>query len=199
MGNCMRKEILVAIIIGLSLGLIITYGVFTARQAWKISPVPSPGLAMLGATPNPNESSTLNILSPGDETVVTKKDIFVTGTTLANSLMVIFINDQEHITTADGAGNFSQEVQLETGSNIIAVHSINEDGSEVVSERTVIFATNSLLQDPSETASSSATLGESTTAGSPKPSPTGSSKLSSSPKPTPKPTPKLSPKPTPTP
>lgn len=148
----MRKEILLAIVIGLFVGLILTYGIYVAQTALRRTPSNDTQSQTLNASPEPSAGGNLTILSPIDETVQTSQKVTVAGTTIVNSFVVIFINDEEHITTADASGNFSIEADLELGSNIITVHAIDEDGQETTVERTVIV----VLSEPSDTASESA-------------------------------------------
>ena len=132
-----------AVLIGLSLGLFITYGIYTARTAGRqVNPNAS-------ASPNPSgdpeaNNSNLAIISPMDESVHTTPDLSVTGTTIANAFVVIFVNDEELLTTSDVSGNFSVETKLEAGSNIIAVHVIDEDGKTSTLERTVVYITEAM-------------------------------------------------------
>jgi hypothetical protein len=177
----MKKEVIIAVLIGLSLGLIVTYGIYTARRTFmtnnstKSLPSPTPP-----STPSPNNSS-LSVISPEDETLQFSKEVKVTGTTRSGSLIVIFVNEKNVVTRADQSGNFSIQTTLDEGSNVITTRAIDEDGKSVEDQRVVIFSTTS-LDDP--VASSSAKV-------SPSPSP--------KPKVTPKPTIKASPKVTPTP
>ncbi len=151
----MRKEVIVAILLGLSLGLIVSYGVYRARKSLQTSDTSSQQTDN-GASPNPSASphTSLVLVSPDDESIQTTKDVKVTGTTLPNALVVIFVNDKENITNADSSGNFSIETELQPNANVITVRSIDEDGNTAEEKRTVIFTNVSLDEVP--TASSSA-------------------------------------------
>lgn len=153
----MKKEIVVAIIIGLALGLAITYGVYTARRSLT-DPVANQVLEDLttNSSPQPSELSTLVITTPKDESIQSVKEVTIAGTTMPNSYVVIFINDDENVTNADESGNFSIESNLELGSNIITIHSLSEDGHDTIAERTVIYAVGDLNSATPEEASESA-------------------------------------------
>jgi hypothetical protein len=140
----MKKELLLAIVIGLTFGLIITYGIYRARMTLSQPPRTSQSSPTPTALPEDN-SANLRIVSPEDESVQSDKTITVAGATLPNSHVVIFINDDENITTADASGNFSIQGTLEAGSNVITVHVLDENGVTTVQERTVI-----LVSSPSE-------------------------------------------------
>jgi hypothetical protein len=177
----MKKEIILAIIIGLTLGLVLTYGFYTARRSLS-----GRGRPQLSATPQPTpgvDSELLTILSPQDESVQSKKEVTVTGNTFAKGFVVVFINAKEFITTADDTGNFSVIGELAPGGNTIHVTALDENGQSVSVERTVVFLTSDLLTSTGQ-ATPSAKV-----APSPSPSPKASLKATAVPKVTPKPSP----------
>src|SRR5258708_39285424 len=140
----MKKELDVGILIGLTLGLVVTYGVYRART----SLLNLPATQTTGENPSPTPSSsphnTLTLLSPSNESVQATKDFKVTGTTDPDATVVIFVNDKVKITTADKSGNFSLQAQLDSangGSNIITVRTIDENGNGAEEQRTGIFDT----------------------------------------------------------
>ena len=156
----MKKEVFFAIFLGLLLGVIITYGLYRARTTL----LSKPNTNILNATPSPlpktSPLGSLSITSPDDETIQSTSDLTVAGTTQANSFVVIIVNDEDHITTADASGAFSVEVTLDKGSNVILIKSMDEDGKLVEDERTVIYTTTS-LDDTEAEATESATKTES--------------------------------------
>ncbi len=143
----MRKEVLLAILIGLVMGLFITYGVYQARQANDQKTTTD--IQELEQEPEPTTSvektGKLAIYNPKDETVIDSSAIKVTGKASANSYIVIYVNDKPTITKADETGNFSKEVELEQLSNVITVHSINEDGDKYEVKKTVIVHPEPLI------------------------------------------------------
>lgn len=152
----MRKEVLLAIFIGLSLGLIITYGIYTARSSRRsptATPTPGPVVDPLSS---PFESTELIVTNPQDEIIQRDPDLTVTGTTWPNSFVVVVVKEREVITTADENGDFSVRVRLETGGNIITIVALNTDGRQVTQERTVTWAADEDLAEE-ESASPSPT------------------------------------------
>ena len=149
----MKKEIVLAIIIGLAFGLVITYGLYRVRKATlatKNQPIST--TAPVTASPSNNvDSALLTILHPEDNTVQEETTTTVTGTAQPNAIIVLFVNEQEYISTADASGNFSFTVDLAIGSTILSVRAINENGETFTAERSIVVS--SLL---SETASPAA-------------------------------------------
>jgi len=158
----MKKEVLIAIVIGLSFGLLVSYGVYHARKSLQTAVTTD---LETPSTPTPSASplSSLILRSPEDETVQATKDITITGTTTPNSVVVAFVNDAQQVSTADKSGNFSFQSQLNADSNVIVVHAIDQNGKVSQETRTVIYSTLSL--DKSSTASSSASATSSAAVG----------------------------------
>lgn len=148
----MKKEVLIAILIGLTFGLIITYGVYRMRLALtrdstnvsvETSPVPSPSTT----------ATTISILHPEDGIIQAEKELTVTGTSTPDSYVVLFVNNEDYISTADQTGSFSFNVILNSGGNVLKVHAVSSDGTTTVLERTVIV--QELTTSPSSTPSAS--------------------------------------------
>jgi hypothetical protein len=138
--DTMKKEVFIAVLIGLSLGLIITYGVYRFRTALTSKPVTNLELA---ATPTPDESipTVLAWHNPEAGSVQTDTAVTITGTTIPSTFIVVFINNQDFVTTTDETGNFSIQTDLNEGGNIIRLHVVEESGEAVTEERVVIVST----------------------------------------------------------
>lgn len=143
----MKKEVFFAILLGLSFGLIVTYGIYRASQADT-----QQQLATILETTNldvANEEnsaiSTIVIDAPLNESIVDEQRQTISGTTLSNSFVVIYVNETPYVTTADQAGAFSISADLRLGSNVIGVHALNENGQETVSEIVVGYTTQPLF------------------------------------------------------
>lgn len=153
----MKKELLLAVLIGLAVGLVIVFGVYRTR----ILLTPKNQTTNLDASPSPEASadilSNLVIHSPLDESIQESPDVTIAGTTNHNEFVVILVNDQDFVTTADDSGNFSISTTLEAGSNIIQVKSINEDGQVTTKELTVIYTTKPLIESADASASAQPT------------------------------------------
>ncbi len=144
----MKKEVFFAIFLGLGLGLIVTFGIYTARSAFLKHAELSDDSAVATPAPTPADAS-LSLFSPADESIQYDPGFKVTGTTFPNGHVIIFINNAANITTADGSGNFSINTNLTMGSNVITVRSLDDQGHQAEQKRTVILTT----PDPVATAS----------------------------------------------
>lgn len=136
----MRKEILIAIFVGLSMGLIITFGVYRVRTSLTDRPetdfvTTQTELSDATATP-----TVLALHSPEDGLIQTEQELTVTGTTIADSNIVLFVNNEDYISHSDESGNFSFRVTLSEGVNIIRVHVLDNAGTTSVEERLVVVS-----------------------------------------------------------
>lgn len=141
----MKKEALFAIVIGIIVGLGITYAIYQFRQKFfpvqdtnlETAPSPSPSV-------QPTAAEKLVITSPENEAVLATTASTISGTAESNEMVVIFINNKEYITQADEIGAFAADVTLDSGSNFIRVIATTADGRQKVKELVVVVSTASL-------------------------------------------------------
>ncbi len=146
----MKKEIIIAIIVGILLGLVITYGIYISKNTQENNQQTSVSETVLGSDDLEINQNQLAIHQPLDGTVVEEAVISVTGTSLANNFIVVFVGDEEIITHADESGNFSTEVKLNSGGNILTIFAIDEQGQESKVDRVVILDDENLQIDKDE-------------------------------------------------
>ena len=148
----MKKELSLAVLIGLILGLIITYGVYRARRAEQETAVQTTESIAGQVEGEPLASNqVITLSSPADESVQTFPEIKIAGTTKPNIFVIIFIGEDEFITTADNTGNFAIEGKLTAGGNVISVQTLDEEGQVNKIERVVIYTEVDYLSDDSAT------------------------------------------------
>lgn len=140
----MKKEIVLAIVIGFGIGLIATFGVYNARRAIReanqiFTPI---------ASSEENKSSgdvassqVLSLASPLDQSISSEPKITVSGTTISQSWVIILSEKGEKLIQADKKGNFETEVALISGENEIEVQSISENGEKAAKTVTVVYST----------------------------------------------------------
>ncbi len=142
----MRKEVLVAIIIGFGLGLVITFGIWTANKALKNTSTDS------AETPAPLEeeietalipASTLELLitSPENNTVSEKETIEIVGQTAVKAIISIIYPNGEKLLEAGEDGNFSTEISLVGGDNQIKISAFSSEGDEISKTLTIVYST----------------------------------------------------------
>lgn len=135
----MKKEVLVAVMIGLTMGLLITYGIYRVQTAINQPPITD----VLDTATDSAEISAPTVIalhSPDQGAVQTGTGTIITGTTIPESFVVVFVNDKETITTSDKSGNFTHSTDLSSGTNFIKVHVIDENGNTATAERVVVVS-----------------------------------------------------------
>lgn len=138
----MKKELVWAIITGFGLGLIITWGVWSARRALKPK---SPKTEKIEVTPTPTPPSiSLSIDKPEDESVVDEEKILLSGKTDSQAILAIFTEKGELIIEADEEGKFETEIDLIEGANEITVLAFDEEGNEASQSMTIVYSTAEL-------------------------------------------------------
>lgn len=141
----MRKEVLIAIIIGFGLGLVITFGIWTANKALKEKvPEETPTEEVEEVTPTPTPRMELIITSPENNIISEEEIIEVTGQTDAKAIIAIVYPDGEKLLEADEDGTFTTEISLTGGDNLIEISAFNDQGDEVKKVLTVVYSTAEL-------------------------------------------------------
>jgi len=142
----MRKEVFIAIAIGFFLGLVITFGIWTANKALKeTAPKKEETILPKQTTeeqlPTPTPQTLLVITSPEDNSVSNKEKIEVSGKTTPGATVVILYEEGEKIIEANEGGIFSSEITLVGGSNEITVSTYDDQGNEISKTLTVVYST----------------------------------------------------------
>lgn len=141
----MRKEILLAIVIGLIVGLGITFGLYTLRQNLIQRDTASKldgNRTNTDATPTPN--MTLTLTEPKPDLYTTDASLQVTGKALPHSYIVVLAQGNEAITTADQDGDFSVRVTLAAGGNKLTVIATTPEGKQEQLITSVVYSTANL-------------------------------------------------------
>ena len=142
----MRKEVLVAIIIGFGLGLVITFGIWTANKALKNTSTdsvetPAPLEEEIETALIPTPTLELLITSPENNIVSEKETIEIIGQTAVKAIISIIYPDGEKLLEADEDGNFSTEISLVGGDNQIKISAFSSEGDEASKTLTVVYST----------------------------------------------------------
>ncbi|NMC35940.1 hypothetical protein GYA49_02745 [Candidatus Beckwithbacteria bacterium] len=146
----MRKEILLAIGIGAILGLVVTYGIYTANKAIinkqaglnpQTTTIPTP-------TPAAQEQIKLEVDEPQSGIAVDTAKITITGTTTPEAIIAIVAEGEDYLAQADQAGYFSQEITLIKGANTVTVSA--SDGELVSPSQTIQIVYSTELNSEEE-------------------------------------------------
>ncbi len=136
----MRKELVIAIFVGLSLGLILTFGFYTANQAIKEKKTVKT-VEVVQASPSPLPALTLSIESPENNLVVEKTPLMIVGKSAPKAVIIAYHESAENFTQADEEGLFSLALPLAAGSNKITLQAINEEDKVEEKKLTIVYTT----------------------------------------------------------
>lgn len=134
----MRRELVWAIIIGISFGLIIAFGVFRINSS-----INRPKNNFPKATPiseNPLSEFKITLNSPVENSVVTDSQIRVTGITKPLTWLTFSGELGDYILQSDDKGSFDQEVKLDSGVNRIKVTAFDSKGSQSIQKVLVVYS-----------------------------------------------------------
>ena len=146
----MRKEILAAILVGFALGLVITFGIWSANKALvntgggKTVENQEAKTPAGNISPSENPQATpfsLAISKPEDESIINTNKVTVSGITEPLAQIVIIGEKGEDILEADEKGIFTSEVSLVSGTNEITVTAFSKNGDEVSKTLNIVYST----------------------------------------------------------
>lgn len=147
----MIKEYLLTIILGAILGFGVTGGYFALNKSnikqnpSNISPTPTSTDAQMSTqisiTPAISENkSTINIISPEDNTVLSTSKTSIKGDAKPNSLIVITTSTKTYSDKANSNGVFSIDIDLDSGINLIKISSIDSNDNQDETEVTLTYS-----------------------------------------------------------
>jgi len=140
-----RKELLIAIIVGFGLGLVIIFGIKTANQAVnKVAPSETTAATETSPTPTVSQAFSLIVNNPEDNAISDKEKIEVSGQTVAGATVAIIFPDGEKIIQADDKGNFSGEITLVGGINQIEITAYDNSDNEATKTVNVVYSTSQI-------------------------------------------------------
>jgi hypothetical protein len=144
----MSKETVIAILLGLGVGILLVGGIYTAKKALEtkqtsmISANTRPSLLTV-TTGNPNQSGgpPLSLLRPLDLTLTAQNKISVEGKTDSTAFIVLQTEMTTDVFQPDNGGKFSQDILLSGGSNDITVSAVGTGGQITSKTVTVVYST----------------------------------------------------------
>lgn len=139
-----KKEVTLAVIIGLFLAVLITGGILRARSALKTiqnNPGTTTSNSKSNAEKNPSNNLLFIELETEDNLVTTEDTLTVAGKTLPQTYIAITGEKSEYLIVPSDIGSFSQEVVLVKGANLIKVIVYRESGEKIEKSLSVVYTT----------------------------------------------------------
>lgn len=138
----MRKEVVFAIVLGISLGLILAFGVYQANKATNTTPK----VAQNSNTPTPSvtqapNDSLLNVVNPQDGQIYNQSIATVSGSTRADNMLTVISENDELFVKPNPDGTFEAQISLDSGLNNIQVTAITPQGQKQAVNLKVVYTT----------------------------------------------------------
>ncbi len=148
----MNKEVFLAVSVGFILGLIITFGIWTANNSLKNHPLGKPAISAAKVSPSPSAQVSptpppqlaISFTSPDDESLFSSDSLTVTGKTVPNAVVALTYDTGENILTADTTGAFSADIKLDGGYNRITATAFDQNGHSGVAKLLVTYTTSKI-------------------------------------------------------
>jgi hypothetical protein len=146
----MKKEVFLAVSVGFILGLLITFGIWTANRSLKPNVRPPVTSLSPTAVPSPqagqSASSPVNITitAPEDETLSGSDVVTLTGKTTPGAAVAVLYETGQNIVAADSSGDFSLDIKLEGGYNFITAAAYDQNGNQNTREILVTYSTSKI-------------------------------------------------------
>ena len=139
----LKKEVTVAVIIGLILAALVTGGVVRARHALKSLKLPFKENATTTFTNKPDAKDPqlfLDLETP-DNSVTDTPRLTLTGKTLPATYIAILGEKNEYLIVPTELGSFSQEIGLVKGANTIKISIYQADGQKLERTLNAVYTT----------------------------------------------------------
>lgn len=159
----MRKELIVASIIGIAFGLVIAFGVYRINSSLK----PNDKKSQTSTTPNPKaiiSEFKITLDKPQNNDVLTADTVPVSGITKPLIWITISGEDADYVVQSDDKGEFKQEVDLVAGINQIKLTAFDTNGSQSL-EKVLVVYSSSFEERDSASATPSASINNTTESG----------------------------------
>ena len=140
----MKKEILIAILIGFVLGLVITFGIWTANKSLKEgTTVNQTQETISNTTPTltQEQAMPLTIISPEDNNLLNQEKVQIVGKTFPQATVATVYPDGEKIIEADENGDFTLDITLVGGGNEINISVFDNQGNEAQKTLNLVYST----------------------------------------------------------
>jgi hypothetical protein len=137
----MRKEILLAIILGCVLGGALAFGIWRINDFFTKKPSQSEADSENKPAKKTRSDFFLEIAEPKNQAATGNSNISIKGHASPHAIVAITTNDKSSLTTSDEAGDYLSEEELEGGINQIQVTGFDSNGKSLNKNLLVVYST----------------------------------------------------------
>lgn len=137
----MHKETIIAVVIGLLFGLMVTVSVYKLQSLNQPAETETTlsDQVIPSASPAEESQDRLSISSPTQGLITSDAEITIDGKTDAKALLVLFAQETQQIYEADATGTFTIPFTLKEGPNFFTLVATNQDGTTFSVDRVVVY------------------------------------------------------------
>ncbi|KKR30830.1 hypothetical protein A2715_01875 [Candidatus Woesebacteria bacterium RIFCSPHIGHO2_01_FULL_39_32] len=136
----MRKEILIAIVVGVGVGIAVAFGIWRANSALKTNLPELPSLLQKQSPTEVPSEFKITLSQPEQNDVISESPVTVAGITKPASTIVILGETEDYVLETDNQGSFSQEVELTSGVNQILIAAYDAASENTQSKLTIVYS-----------------------------------------------------------
>lgn len=143
----MKKEVLIAVVSGLVLGLIITFGVYTTNRSLeqqRQKKASEQETSNQPATSSSTVNKKLSIISHENYDLVNQSEIILTGIAWPGAVIAIITEGDEFLILGDDQGNFTINLKLIKGFNEIKVIATDETKETQQQDLVITYSTHEI-------------------------------------------------------
>ena len=143
----MKKEVLIAVVSGLVLGLIITFGVYTTNRSLeqqRQKKASEQETSNQPATSSSTVNKKLSIISHENYDLVNQSEIILTGIAWPGAVIAIITEADEFLILGDDQGNFTINLKLIKGFNEIKVIATDETKETQQQDLVITYSTHEI-------------------------------------------------------
>lgn len=155
----MIKELLLAVILGALLGFGVTGGVVALKHNKASITPPDPVITptisgTVTTSPQSSNNSTSSVSNtdnhqitiefPENNAIVTNSKVTIKGSTSPQSSVIISTLSKTYFATADNAGNFSTDIEIDSGVNQVQIDSIDSQDNQTTTQLLITYSTTKI-------------------------------------------------------
>lgn len=146
----MRKEVLLAILFGFIIGLVITFGVYTANKSLKKTQTTESFQVEVEGTIVPSPApATITIYEPANEALVNEEKVTLKGKSFPKAVVAVVAEEEEYLLETNDQGLFQVEVSLIGGLNQIKITAVGPE-EEAEASLSLVFSTAKIEPEEKE-------------------------------------------------
>lgn len=142
----MKKEVLIAIVSGLILGLVVTLGIYTANKSLEQQRAKKAAAEQAESIPSPplTAQKTLEITSHENFDLINQSELTLSGIAWPEAVIALMAENENQLAQADDEGIFSFNFDLVKGFNEITLIATDEAGDTQTQNLILTYSTTKI-------------------------------------------------------